>query len=325
MSARRVGRALAWAARQLAGAALILLGASLLLFAVVRLAPDGGQGTGGGLTVKAGSARGDGAPGETSWFADYARWAGGVVRGDFGRSAALQRGRPVAELLAAGARRSLGLAGAALALSAAAALGLAVVAGRWPRSPVVRAAGALAHLFSTLPVFLCAYGAVAGGNALLAWGSRAGWWSVPAWFPLPSRDAWLPWWGAVAVLALADGLLADLYHRFRSELEQAGRGESLVGVRLLALSVPRAVARTVLPGAFSHLTRRIGFVLGSLVVLESTLGWPGLGHLAWRAAAERDLPVLLGVAIVLAIVVRLAMVAAEAVWYGADPRRRGQA
>ena len=29
-------------------------------------------------------------------------------------------------------------------------------------------------------------------------------------------------------------------------------------------------------------------------VLEAALGWPGLGYLAWRAAAARDMPVLLG-------------------------------
>jgi len=322
VSSLRVGRAFAWAVRQVISAALILLGASLLLFAVVSLAPGGRGGEGGGLVVKTGSPEGRVVRAEASWLADYSAWAGGALRGDFGRSATLQRGRPVGELLVAGARRSLALSGAALALSAAVALALAVLAAARPCSPTVRAAGGVAHFFSTLPVFLCAYAAVAGGNALVAWGGREGWWSMPGWFPLPSRDAWLPWCGAVAVLALADGLLADLYHRFRSELEQAARGEYLVGVRLLALSVPLAMARGVLPGAVSHLVRRIGFVLGSVVVLESTLGWPGLGYLAWRAAAERDLPVLLGVAVVLAVVVRLAVLSAEAVWYAADPRGR---
>ena len=57
-------------------------------------------------------------------------------------------------------------------------------------------------------------------------------------------------------------------------------------------------------------------------MLESVLGWPGLGWLAWRAAGERDLPVLLGVALVSALVVRLAVLVADAVWYAADPRSR---
>jgi ABC-type dipeptide/oligopeptide/nickel transport system permease component len=48
-----------------------------------------------------------------------------------------------------------------------------------------------------------------------------------------------------------------------------------------------------------------------------------LGYLAWRAASTRDLPVLLGVALVMAVVVRVAWVLAELACYAADPRRRG--
>ena len=125
-----------------------------------------------------------------------------------------------------------------------------------------------------------------------------------------------------AILALADGLLADLYHRFRDELARASTEDHLLGIRLLGLSVPRAIVWGFLPGGAAQVSRRIGFVLGSIVVLESALGWPGLGHLAWRSAAERDLPILLGVALILAAGVRLAVMAAEGVLYVTDPRRR---
>ena len=83
-----------------------------------------------------------------------------------------------------------------------------------------------------------------------------------------------------------------------------------------------AVLRVALPGITAYLSRRLAFVLGSLVVVESAVGWPGLGYLAWRAASTRDLPVLLGVALVMAVAVRVAWVAAEVLSYSADPRRR---
>lgn len=315
-------RLLAWGVRQLGGALLVLLGASLLLFAVARAAPGEGVRP-AGLVV---TAEGRGAlvqPLPRSWTAEYGAWLAGVARGDFGRSAALQRGRPVAELLGAAFRRSFALAAAALALSAALAAVLATAVALRPRSVVARLAAVLVHGLSTVPVFLWVYVAVAGGNALVVRGAREGWWALPSWFPFPSSDAWVPWAAAVGILAVGDGLLADLYRRFRGELEHASRGEHLVGVRMLGLSVPLAVARGVLPGASSHLARRISFALGSLVVLESAVGWPGLGYLAWRAAAERDVPVLLGVALVLAAVVRAAVLCADAVWFAADPRSRG--
>jgi peptide/nickel transport system permease protein len=317
-------RLLAWGARHVGGALLVLLGASLLLFAVARAAP--GEGVRPSSLVVAAEGSGPaGPPLPRSWTAEYGAWLAGVARGDFGRSAALQRGRPVAELLGAAFRRSLALAGAALALSAVLAAALAAAVALRPRSSVARLAALGVHGLSTVPVFLWAYVAVAGGNALLVRGARQGWWALPSWFPFPSSDAWVPWAAAVGILAVGDGLLADLYRRFRAELEHAARAEHMVGVRMLGLSVPLAVARGFLPGASSHLARRISFALGSLVVLESALGWPGLGYLAWRAAAERDLPVLLGVALVLAAVVRAAALCADAVWYGADPRGRGPA
>jgi len=316
----RTPRLLAWAARHLAGAVLVLLGASLLLFALARAAP--GHGARADRLVVSGPGAAAPSAAAPDWAAEYGAWVSGALRGDFGRSAVLQRGRPVGELLAPAAGRSLALAGAGLGLSAVAACALALAGALRPHGLAVRVLGGLGHSLSALPVFLWAYLAVVGGNALLVAGARAGWWPLPSWFPFPSRDSWLPWGAAVAILALGDGLFLDLYHRFRSELAHASRGEHLVGVRLLRLSVPLAVARGFLPGAASHLSRRIAFALGSLVVLESALGWPGLGFLAWRAAAERDMPVLLGVALVLAVVVRVAVLAADAAWYAADPRSR---
>jgi peptide/nickel transport system permease protein len=214
------------------------------------------------------------------------------------------------------------LAAVGLAFSTLGALALAVIRTLRPRSRLAALAGSAAQVLSNLPVFLCVYGAVVGGNAFLAWGAREGFWSLPAWFPFPSQSTWFPWLAAAAILALGDGLLVDLYQRFQDELRRASTGDFLLGVRLLGMSVPRAVARGFLPGAASHVCRRIGFVLGSMVVLESAVGWPGLGYLAWRSAAERDLPVLLAVALVFALVVRLAVMTAEWVWYTADPRKR---
>ena len=90
-----------------------------------------------------------------------------------------------------------------------------------------------------------------GGNGILAWGASKGFWALPGWFPFPSKGEWVPWCFAAGILALADGLLADLYHRFRDELALASKGDHLLGIRLLGLSVPRAVARGFLPGGAS--------------------------------------------------------------------------
>ncbi|HSH69148.1 MAG TPA: ABC transporter permease subunit, partial [Deferrisomatales bacterium] len=254
--------------------------------------------------------------------AQYGHWLAAHRAGEFGTSTSLQRGRPVAELLSAATGRSLALSGAALALAVLGASGLAVLRVARPRSRWAALLGGTAHLVSVVPVFLLVYLAVGWGNALLARAAAQGWVGLPRWFPYPAREALAPWLLTAAMLAVGDGLLADLYGRFRGELEQSSRGEHLTGVRLLGLSVPGAVLRVALPGITAYLSRRLAFVLGSLVVVESAVGWPGLGYLAWRAASTRDLPVLLGVALVMAVAVRVAWMAAEVVSYSADPRRR---
>ena len=312
----------AWCTRQLVVAVAVLLGASLLLFAVVRLAPGDADSSLGILSPQTAAFSGA-AEHAVAWPVQYGRWLAGSLRGDFGRSAALQRGRPVGELLAAAAGRSFGLACGALTLSVGLAFGLAAVRVARPRSQLGAVLAAVTRLCSVVPVFLLVYLVVAGGNPLLAWAARHGWLALPEWFPFPARPALAPWLLTALILAVGDGLLADLYGRFRSELEQSARGEYLTGVRLLGFSVPAMVLRGALPGIATHLSRRLAFVLGSLVVVESAMGWPGLGYLAWRAASVRDLPVLLGVALVMTVAVRVAWVLAEAVCYAADPRRRG--
>ena len=320
MTPARAARIAVSLLRRSMGSALVLLGASSLLFAVVRAAPGGASGLGQRLSGSSPPPAETPRPDAEAWPLAYARWVLRAALGDFGRSTALQQGRPVGELLIPAAVRSLGLAGAGLGLSALAALALALYRTLRPRSCFARGAGVAAHVLSAVPVFLYVYAAVACGNWLLAWGAREALWSLPGWFPFPARDSWVPWLVAAGILAVGDSLLLDLYGTFSVDLEVARSQDHLIGARLLGLSVPGVVARGFLPGAASHLSGRMGLILSSLVVLESALGWPGLGYLAWRAAAERDLPVLLGVTLVLAAGVQVWALVTEAIWRGLDPR-----
>ncbi|GAB6061715.1 ABC transporter permease subunit [Deferrisoma palaeochoriense] len=309
MTGRPVFALAGWALRQVASGLLVLLGTTLLLYGVLRAAPTVAPAKRIGV-VEGPAAGVAGLPG-------YGEWLLGALRGDLGRSAAVQQGRPVVALILPGLRRSLGLAGAALAVSTL----LAVTVSRWARRRFLgRLAGTLAHLASALPVFLLVYAITVLGNRLVAAGAQGGWWDLPSWFPFPSRDHWVPWVVAVVVLAVGDGLLADLLGRIRAEVRAAGRVEHRVGARLLGIPEAAVTVRETLPGVAAHLSRRVAFVLGSTVILEAALGWPGLGYLTWRAAAERDLPLLLGSAVALAAVVRLAGVVAEAAGRWADPR-----
>lgn len=330
MKRSRILQLFIWLGRQALSAFVVLLGTSLLLFFLTTAAPGDAATSLGSLSVESQEAVGSLRANlnlNDPWFIQYGSWLLGVFRGDFGKSAALQRGRPVTGILLGAARRSLSLVFAGLAASVFLAFFLAVFRSVRPHSKILGLVVAANHLISTLPVFLCAYIMVTVGNRFVAWGVGEDFWSFPGWFPFPSGlgdalPAWAPWSVAVLILAVGDGALIDLYQVFFSEIERASKGEHLVGAKLLRLHIPMTIARGLLPGAAAHLSSRIAFVLGSLIVLESVLGWHGLGSLAWKAAIARDMPILLAVAVSFAALVRLGFVAAAAVAYWADPRSR---
>ncbi len=50
---------------------------------------------------------------------------------------------------------------------------------------------------------------------------------------------------------------------------------------------------------------KIPFILGGAVVVEQVFNWPGMGRMAWQAAQDRDYPLIMGITIVAAVIVRL--------------------
>lgn len=311
---------LALAARELAATLLVLAGAGLLLFLVLKAAPgDDFRQLRLGQSVETGLSA---APDEGVSFSEYLSWLGDAAKGDFGHSSSLQKGRHASELIWPSAGTSFLLLLVAMAFSVAIALPAALLRAYRPTSLSGRFLGGALTVFSSIPVFLYVYTMVAAGNRFLAWGASAGYWALPKWFPLPMTQALLPWLLCALVLAVGDGGALDLFQRFSGELHHAGSGEHIAGARVLGLSAKREIARGFIPGALAHLSRRVSFVLGSLVVLEATLGWPGIGYLAWRAASERDMPVLLGSALVMAAALRVALLGSRVAGYLADPRTR---
>ena len=86
----------------------------------------------------------------------------------------------------------------------------------------------------------------------------------------------------------------------------------------------RVIFRHVLPNAIIPVIPMvgidIGIFIGGLVVVESVFGWPGLGQLAWQAIQRVDIPVIVGVTMVSAVVIVLANLIADLLVPLVDPR-----
>ena len=106
-------------------------------------------------------------------------------------------------------------------------------------------------------------------------------------------------------------------------LRRAWRDPHLLQARAQGLNPLRLVVAHILPSVAPQLlalaTFSIVTALSALVPVEVIFSVPGLGQLAWNAAMNRDLPVLLAVTLIMAVAVTLAGMPGDGAgeWQGA--------
>jgi len=235
----------------------------------------------------------------------YGAWVASSVHGEFGYSLAYQS--PVATLLWERTRATLLLTGTATLL----AWLIAVPIGIWSASrrgswldSVTRLA--MAVLF-TVPDLLVAL-------ALLALAARTGW------FPVGGRHLLLP----VTVLVL--GLAPMLVRHVRASLIEAMDSPFALSARAQGIPQRRRLYRHLLPAALNPLVSLFGFSVGTLLsaslVIEVTVGWPGLGPLFLDAIMARDFAIVLAVVMLSAVFLVAGNLMADLLLYRVDPRIR---
>jgi peptide/nickel transport system permease protein len=125
----------------------------------------------------------------------------------------------------------------------------------------------------------------------------------------------------VAVLGLGNGTLSEMARHLRTHLQGVLREDYMRTARAKGASLWRHVYKDgfVMPLS-SLLANKIPYVLGGAIVVEQVFNWPGMGRLTWQAAADRDYPILLGVTLVSALIVRAAHVVKGAVQVAVNPQ-----
>lgn len=208
------------------------------------------------------------------------RFLRGALHGDLGDSRSL--GVPVRELIAGRAPATLRI----LVTGSAIAWTLALV---WAVALALFLAPVLAH-FSTL-----------ASAALLCLPTAA----IAA--LLLNAD-----WPAETVLALA--LLPRIFQVLRGLIMQAVQRGEVLTARARGLRPVRILGWYVLPRIagpmLAWLVATAGTAIAAVVPIEVICDIPGLGQLAWKAALARDLPLLVVLTVLVAIVIQLSNAAA---------------
>jgi peptide/nickel transport system permease protein len=117
--------------------------------------------------------------------------------------------------------------------------------------------------------------------------------------------------GPVLVMAL---LLAARDFKFlHRTLRKAWLDSHVLQARAQGIGTPRILVAHILPAIASQLSAlaslSIVTALSALVPVEVIFNVPGLGQLAWSAAMNRDLPVLLAITMIMALAVTCAGIA----------------
>jgi peptide/nickel transport system permease protein len=128
----------------------------------------------------------------------------------------------------------------------------------------------------------------------------------------------------VPALVLSVPLVALFLAQVRDGLRTA-LGEEFVQVaRAKGLSERVVIFRHALRAALNPLITIFGYSLGGVVsgsvIVETVLGWPGLGQLSVVAVRNRDVPLLMGVVLVTATAVLLGNLVADILLRLNDPR-----
>lgn len=243
-------------------------------------------------------------------------------QGDLGRSTV--QGRPVVEVIAERLPNTLLLAGSALILSTV----VGIVIGTWtaarPGSVADRATSTVILVVYALPVFWL------GQLAILWLGLRLGW------FPLQGRtdarsDATgvAHWLDVAHHLALPALVLASQQMAVVTRLTRSAVTEQLTApfvdlARSKGVPERRVVFRHALPASLlpvvTVIGNRVGHLVSGSVIVEIVFAWPGIGRLLVASTNDRDIPVLLGLFLLIGLAVLLANLATDLSYGRIDPR-----
>lgn len=121
--------------------------------------------------------------------------------------------------------------------------------------------------------------------------------------------------------------VALLMRLFRSEMLEVMSQDYIRTARSKGLDEARVVIRHAFKNALLPVLTMAGLQISALilgaVVVEPIFAWPGIGHLMVNAVFTRDYPIVVGGAVVAAVIISLVNLLVDILYGWVDPRIRG--
>jgi ABC-type dipeptide/oligopeptide/nickel transport system permease component len=144
------------------------------------------------------------------------------------------------------------------------------------------------------------------------------------------------WWGSeigdrlahliMPLLVLTYVQLATFVRLMRGNMLQTLREDYVLAARASGLSENTVVYKHALRNAITPIVTILGLSFGSSLAgapgLETTFSWPGLGYQFVRAVFSLDIPMIVGITVVITVMLMLANLITDLVYGWIDPRIR---
>jgi peptide/nickel transport system permease protein len=230
----------------------------------------------------------------------YGLWVMKTLQGDLGTSIAT--GRPVAQELGKALGNTLMLAVLATLIGFVIGSLFGFVAGYFHNSWIDRLASFISIIGVSIPHYWLGMVLVIIFSVQLNW--------LPATGAGPGgSDAWVWDWGhikhlilpAVTMSVIPMGIVSRTVRALVADILSQ---EFIVGLRakgLLDRGVFGHVVKNAAPTALAVMGLQLGYLLGGSILIETVFSWPGTGFLLGQAIFQRDLPLLQGTILVLAL------------------------
>ncbi len=249
----------------------------------------------------------------------YGIWIANLAQGDMGRSIAT--GRPVAGEVFGAVQNSLLLAISAAVIAFPIGIFLGFLAGYFRDKPLDRVVTAISIAGVSVPNYWLGIVLVIIFSVSLGWlpsmGAGPGGSQDWAWDWLHMRHLILP---AVTLAVVPIGIVARTVRALSGDILTMDFVQALYAKGMSRLDVLAHVARNAAATALSVMGLQLGYLLGGSILIETVFNWPGSGFLLSNAIFQRDLPLLQGTILVLALFFVAMNLIVDVVQAAIDPR-----
>lgn len=251
------------------------------------------------------------------WHIQYIHWLVGILTGNWGKSYILNQ--PIADIITTRLIHSTQLALLTLIEVILIGIPLGVIAAVRRNSIYDSIITAGSYIGISVPEF------VTGTFLILLFGGPI-WHLFPSSGYTPIKQGVIPWLRHLILpsVTLTILLLAHVMRQTRSGMIETLQSEYIRTARLKGMSeygviFKHALRNGLLP-TITVLALDLGYLMGSIVVVEEVFAYPGLGRLIVFAIQNRDLPTLQISVLIVAATYSFANLGADIMYTYLDPR-----